>query len=182
METTTAQTPESVLAPTSAHPMVNHSHNHPMKNQPHKPLMKKIETKNNTMMIAVISILVVGAGILTGWLLAGGMESSSTSTGETAMSQEQKNAVTQNDKEAGVSDTSSFEKEAPIGKLVKGGIDGEGQFHLERDGGPSQNVYLTSTVIDLASFEGKKVQVWGNSLSGKKAGWLMDVGKVKVVE
>ena len=28
----------------------------------------------------------------------------------------------------------------------------------------------------------RKVQVWGNSLSGKKAGWLMDVGKVKVVE
>jgi hypothetical protein len=41
---------------------------------------------------------------------------------------------------------------------------------------------LTSTVIDLASFEGKKVKVWGQSLSGRKAGWLMDVGKVKVVE
>jgi len=53
---------------------------------------------------------------------------------------------------------------------------------LERTGGASQNVYLTSTVIDLQSFVGKNVQVWGDTLSGQKAGWLMDVGKIKTVE
>lgn len=48
--------------------------------------------------------------------------------------------------------------------------------------GPSQYAYLTSTVIDLSAFTGKKVQVWGQTIAGKKAGWLMDVGKVKVIE
>lgn len=149
--------------------------------EPHQPLMRKIDSKNNTFMMIVISLLVVLAGVGTGWLLSGA-NAQNSSTGTANTSTEQQQAVKQSDSEAGIEDTSTFEKEAPIGKLVKGGIDGEGQYHLERDGGPSQNVYLTSTVIDLASFEGKKVQVWGNSLSGKKAGWLMDVGKVKVVE
>jgi|SRR6185369_343676 len=148
---------------------------------PHKPLMTKMIQKKNKWMAPGISVLVILAGVGTGWVLAGGANAK-TGNSSTQVSTEQKDAVKQSDTEAGMEDTSGFEKESPIGKLVKGGIDGEGQYHLERDGGPSQNVYLTSTVIDLASFEGKKIQVWGNTLSGKKAGWLMDVGKVKVVE
>jgi len=53
---------------------------------------------------------------------------------------------------------------------------------LIRPGGDSQNVYLTSTVIDLESFVGKKVEVWGETIGAREAGWLMDVGKVKVTE
>jgi hypothetical protein len=143
-----------------------------------KPLMRQIASKNNTPMIVVISILVVLAGVATGWVLSGGMNSGSAS-GD--VSQKQAENTVQNKNEAGVADESAFPDTAE-GTLVKGGIEGEGQFHLERTGGASQNVYLTSTVIDLASFEGKKVKVWGQSLSGRKAGWLMDVGKVKVVE
>jgi hypothetical protein len=48
--------------------------------------------------------------------------------------------------------------------------------------GEDKYVYLTSTVIDLQSFVGKKVKVWGETLSGLHAGWLMDVGKIKVVK
>ncbi len=66
--------------------------------------------------------------------------------------------------------------------MEEGGIDGEGTYHLVRDGGPTKNVYMSSTVIDLGQFKGKKVQVWGQTISGKKAGWLMDVGKIKVLE
>jgi hypothetical protein len=66
--------------------------------------------------------------------------------------------------------------------LEEGGIDGEGTHHLVRDGGPSKSVYLTSTVIDLDSFAGKKVKVWGETISARKAGWLMDVGKIKIIE
>jgi hypothetical protein len=161
-------------APAEMHPA------HGAMHAPHKPLMTKMNTKKNKWMAPVLSILVVLAGVGTGWFLSGANAKTGSSTANT--STQQKDAVKQSDTEAGMEDTSGFEKESPIGKLVKGGIDGEGQYHLERDGGPSQNVYLTSTVIDLASFEGKKIQVWGNSLSGKKAGWLMDVGKVKVVE
>lgn len=150
----------------------------PMHNPQHKPIMRKMESKNNTWFTVLGSIIVVLAGVGTGWVLSGG----ANATSSPSVSQEQQQAVTQSANEAGLQDTSSFEKEAPIGKLVEGGIDGDGTHHLEREGGPSQYVYLTSTVIDLASFEGKTVQVWGNSLAGKKAGWLMDVGKVKVVE
>ena len=73
-------------------------------------------------------------------------------------------------------------KDTAEGTLQEGGISGEGTHHLVRPGGDSQNVYLTSTVIDLQSFVGKKVQVWGQTVSARKAGWLMDVGKVKVLE
>jgi hypothetical protein len=146
----------------------------------HKPLMRKLEAKNNTPLLVVLSLLVVLGGIGTGWLLSGANAQAPSSSPTT--SQEAGNEVKQSDTEAGIADETMFDKESPIGILVKGGIEGDGQYHLERDGGPSQNVYLTSTVIDLASFEGKKVQIWGYSLSGKKAGWLMDVGKLKVVE
>jgi hypothetical protein len=161
-------------APSEMHPA------HGAMNTPHKPLMTKMNQKKNKWMAPVLSLLVVLAGVGTGWFLSGGANAKTNTSAN--ISSEQKDAVTQSDTEAGMEDTSAFEDQAPIGKLIKGGIDGEGQYHLERDGGPTQNVYLTSTVIDLASFEGKKIQVWGNTLSGKKAGWLMDVGKVKVVE
>lgn len=149
-----------------------------MQNHSNQPLMRKIETKSNTFFIVVVSVLVVLAGIGTGWVLSGGAKAT---TGP-SVSQEQQSSITQSDTEAGIEDESLFDKEAPIGKLVKGGLDGEGTYHLEREGGPSQYVYLSSTVIDLAPFEGKKVQVWGKTISGKKAGWLMDVGRIKVVE
>jgi len=66
------------------------------------------------------------------------------------------------------------------GILQEGGIDNEGTFHLVREGGPSKYVYLTSSVVDLKNFVDKKVQIWGETLASKKAGWLMDVAKVQV--
>ena len=68
------------------------------------------------------------------------------------------------------------------GVLTDGGIGNEGTHHLERDGGPSQTVYLTSSALNLGSFVGKKVEVWGETLASKKAGWLMDVAKIQVVQ
>ena len=68
------------------------------------------------------------------------------------------------------------------GDLKEGGIGSEGTYHIERDGGPSHFVYLTSSVVDLGSFVGKKVEVWGETLASKKAGWLMDVAKIQVVQ
>ncbi len=69
-----------------------------------------------------------------------------------------------------------------MGTLEKGGIDGEGTHKLIREGGESQTAYLTSSIIDLDPLVGKKVQVWGETFKGQKAGWLMDVGRVKVLE
>jgi len=130
----------------------------------------------NTLFMALGALLVVLLGVGTGWSLSG-RELGVKKTSPTDVAPGAQKSKT----EAGVEDTSKFPDEAE-GMLVEEGIDGEGTHHLERTGGESQNVYLTSTVIDLQSFVGKKVKVWGETVSGKKAGWLMDVGKIKVTE
>lgn len=71
-------------------------------------------------------------------------------------------------------------KDSTTGVLQKGGLDGEGSHTLLRPGGVSKNVYLTSSVIDLDEFEGHQITVWGETFKGQKAGWLMDVGRVRV--
>ncbi|MFA6533326.1 MAG: hypothetical protein WCT22_05020 [Patescibacteria group bacterium] len=80
---------------------------------------------------------------------------------------------------AGIIDKKTF-KDSVEGILREGGIDGEGNFHIERPGGISQNAYLTSSTVDLSGYVGKKVKVWGQTFSGQKAGWLMDVGLVEI--
>lgn len=79
----------------------------------------------------------------------------------------------------GSNDTSTF-TDTTEGVLKEGGIEGEGQFHLVRPGGESQNVYLTSSLVDLSLFVDKKVKVWGQTQKAQTAGWLMDVGRVEV--
>lgn len=132
----------------------------------------KIDLKNNVVIVA-LALVVVLVGVASGWLLSGNRTlgvSKGVAPGAKSGSQE-----------AGISDTATF-KDSAEGVLEEGGISGEGTHHLVRPGGDSQNVYLTSTVIDLQSFVGKKVQVWGQTISARKAGWLMDVGKIKVTE
>lgn len=81
----------------------------------------------------------------------------------------------------GMVDKKTFRDQAE-GILKEGGIDGEGNFHLERPGGASQNVYLTSSTVDLSKYVGKKVRVYGETFSAEKAGWLMDVGLVEIIQ
>ena len=72
-------------------------------------------------------------------------------------------------------------KDSAEGYLEIGGLDGEGSHKLLRTGGPSQTVYLTSSVTDLDKFQGMEVKIWGETFKGQKAGWLMDVGRVKII-
>lgn len=81
----------------------------------------------------------------------------------------------------GVPDEKAFRDDTE-GVLIIGGIEGEGSHTLLRAGGVSQNVYLTSSVVDLDQFEGMKLRIWGETFKGQKAGWLMDVGRVEVLE
>lgn len=53
----------------------------------------------------------------------------------------------------------------------------EGTHVLIRNG--AVPVALTSSVVDLSTFEGKKVKVFGETQKALKEGWLMDVGKVE---
>lgn len=149
--------------------------------KPH--LMKQFPKENKgkqTVLLVISALVIVLAGVGTGWAFAGSGSSASSSTRvgdiEGVAPGAEKSA-----NEAGIEDTDQF-PDTVEGMLVEGGIDNEGTHHLERDGGPSQNVYLSSTIVDLQSFVGKKVQVWGQTLSGTQAGWLMDVGKVRVIE
>lgn len=138
-----------------------------------KEFPKTSKLKNVSLIL--ISFLVVLAGVGTGWVLAGKPSGSATPSP----------SLTTRGREIGIDSGIEAEVEGldeAEGTLVEGGIEGEGTHHLERAGGPSQNVYLTSTVIDLQASVGKKVHVWGETLSGVKASWLMDVIRIKELE
>lgn len=81
----------------------------------------------------------------------------------------------------GSADEKTFSDTAE-GILQPGGIEGEGSHHIERGDNKSQWVYVTSSVVDLDLIVGHRVTVWGQTNTGKKAGWLMDIGRLKVVE
>ncbi|MDP3988354.1 MAG: hypothetical protein Q8P80_04395 [Candidatus Levybacteria bacterium] len=128
------------------------------------------------MFLSIVVLLGVGTGYLlsknnTG-LSVGGPGGTSNLTGGSSVS---KGTV------EGSSDMKT-NKDNAEGILKEGGIEGEGQFHLVRPGGDSQNVYLTSSNIDLSKFKDRKIKVWGQTQTAQKAGWLMDVGRVEVLE
>ena len=126
----------------------------------------------------VIVFLVVAAllGIGSGWALAKNRAASSTKTVKNGtVNLVEKGTI------IGSKDMNTF-KDSTEGVLQEGGIDGEGQYHLVRPGGDSQNVYLTSSIVDLSKFTRHKIKVWGATQKAQKAGWLMDVGRVEVLE
>lgn len=85
------------------------------------------------------------------------------------------------DQTFGSADEDTF-RDSAEGVLQAEGIDGEGSHHIVRPGGISQIVYITSSVVDLDLFVGHNIMVWGETFASKKAGWFMDVGRVKVLE
>lgn len=119
--------------------------------------------------------VVVLAGVGTAYLISNKVMG--TTTGSSAAAPGAK--VTSN--EAGVL-ADNVKYDTAIGDLKDGGIENEGTHHIERDNLPSHFVYLTSSVIDLQSFVGKKVEIWGVTQASKKAPWLMDVSKIKIAD
>lgn len=129
-----------------------------------------------TPFIVVLTVLIVLSGVTTGYFLSGrvwpGVSEKTTDTGGSGI---KKGTI------FGSDDTKTF-RDITEGTLERGGIDGEGSHHLVRPGGESQNVYLTSSIIDLDQFIGRKIKVWGETNKAQKAGWLMDVGRVEVLD
>ena len=72
--------------------------------------------------------------------------------------------------------------DSATGSVEKGSINGEGTHILNREGGLSQRASLTSSVLDLDLFVGRKVEVKGETNASNKTSWLMDVGSIKVLE
>ncbi len=81
----------------------------------------------------------------------------------------------------GNADEKTF-RDTAEGVIERGTSSGEGSHSLVREGGPSKTANLTSSVIDLDQFVGHRVQIWGETFSAQKSGWLMDVGRIKVIE
>lgn len=151
------------------------------KNKPiQKPLvvspnnsMKEIFTKK----LFIFLIIAVVMGVMSGYIVSNskGTGGNTLTSGSIDPSKISKGTV------VGSNDTKIF-KDTAMGTLKEGGIEGEGQFHLIRPGGVSQNVYLTSSSVDLSKFVGKKIKVLGETQKAQYAGWLMDVGRVEVTE
>jgi hypothetical protein len=135
--------------------------------------MNSVFTKSLFIFLIVAAIL----GTITGYLLSnkGGVSGNTLTSGTVNSSTITKGTT------VGSNDTKTF-KDVATGTLKNGGIDGEGQFHLARTGGDSQNVYLTSSSVDLSKFVDKKIKVWGQTQTAQYAGWLMDVGRLEVLE
>lgn len=120
------------------------------------------------------AFVVVLTGIVTAWALSAFVIGKGSSDKAAP-------GVVVTSKEAGKLDP-NIRYDSASGTLREGGINGEGTYHLEREGGASKYVYLTSSMVDLSLFVGKNVDIWGETLASKKAGWLMDVAKIKVTE
>ena len=145
-----------------------------VENNQGSPMVHKLKSSNtsyykNLAFGAVIVIL----GVVTGFFLSnktgikvGGDGTTVGAPGETVV---------------GSKDTKTF-RDSAEGELEAGGLNEEGTHKLLRPGGESQTVALTSSVLDLSKFEGKKVRVWGETFAGQASGWFMDVGKVEVLD
>lgn len=139
-----------------------------------KPIIKPLVGKRN--LPPVILAVPVILGLISGFILY------KVNTAGTVNLSGRNVQIVQTATEEGVKDASTF-RDTATGNVLEndGKLTTEGTHILVRTGGVSQNVYLTSSVIDLSKYNGKKVQVWGETFQGQKAGWLMDVGRIKVL-
>lgn len=139
------------------------------------------DSKNNiktNIVLAIVAgaiVLGIGTGFATNKIFAG--KSSSAEEAKTKSVSETDSSGQKTS--AGILDKDTFNDTA-TGMLKEGGFEGEGSFHLERPGGEDQNVYLTSSTVDLSEFLEKEVTVWGKTFDAEKAGWLMDVGYIEL--
>jgi hypothetical protein len=127
----------------------------------------------NLMILLVIAAIV---GLGTGYFLAqkGGK------TGIATLDKVTNSAKLPKGKTIGSDDLKTF-KDTAEGIVKKGGVGDEGSHSLIRPGGESQTVCLISSHVDLDTLDGRKVKVWGQTNDASTCGWLMDVGRVEVL-
>jgi len=162
----------------------------PQHNDQVSPIIDRMERSANPMkerkqspLFLPLLIVMIILGVGTGYSLTKVVGATKTSKPALQGSQPTTTTASQIEinKTYGSTDTSTF-KDRAEGVLLKGGVNGEGSHHIVRDGGESQTVYLTSSIVDLDLFENHKVEVWGETMKAQRAGWLMDVGQVKPIE
>jgi len=141
--------------------------------EPKKSILKEIFLPAGI----ILAIILAGGG--TGWFLANKGSGKVTQTKELIGGAQ----VVESQKEVGIKDEKTF-RDSAMGRMEinDNGDVPEGSHKLIRPGGASQTAYLTSSVVDLNQFLGKCVEVWGETFAAQKVGWLMDVGRVKVLD
>jgi len=127
----------------------------------------------------IIVALILGGGV-TGFLLSGQNQLTGSITGTRVSSQQAKGGAP---REAGIDNPSVYKDQAQ-GRLEENDNKDvpEGSHRLIRPGGEDQTAYLTSSVLDLNLFLGECIEIWGETHAAQKAGWLMDVGRVKILD
>ncbi len=146
----------------------------------HKMPDMQEEKKSKSKLPIIIMVVVVLLGIGTGYIASAASGKGPGAVVKKYGEGSASDGAIKKGFKAGVDDAKAFPDSAE-GVLKAGGIEGEGEYHLERPGGVSQNVYMTSSSVDLSLFIDKKVKVWGSTQTAQKAGWLMDVGKLEVL-
>jgi len=142
---------------------------------------KKFNLKEILLPVGIILAIIIAGGV-TGYFLA------NRGQGSMMVATQSKQLIggvetVQTSTEVGIKDEKAF-KDTSQGKIVVNDNKDitEGSHKLLRPGGPSQTAYLTSSVLDLNQFLGKCLQIWGETFAGQKAGWLMDVGRIKILD
>ena len=127
----------------------------------------------------MVVALILGGGA-TGFFLSDQDQLTGSTTGTRVSSQQTKGGVP---KEAGINNPSVYRDQAQ-GRLEENNNKDvpEGSHRLIRPGGEDQIAYLTSSVLDLNLFLGECIEIWGETHAAQKAGWLMDVGRVKLLD
>lgn len=135
---------------------------------------KNLLSKIGPILPIIIIIVVVAGGVFTGLVLSSRSKNAKIASGaaisEDSLTPEQKKSFNQTfgTTAEGVVQKNDGEKYA------------QGTHKLIRPGGEDQTAYLTSSVLDMDQYIGKKVKVFGETFGSSQVGWLMDVGKVEV--
>jgi len=136
-----------------------------------RPILS-VDNPRRLLLVVIITSVVLGA--ITGYILSSkgsGMQSPTLSIGAA------KNAQADTRTFRDFAEGTIKARPEPSGNQV---TYAEGTHLLERAG--AVPVALTSSVVDLSKYEGKKVKVYGETQKALKEGWLMDVGKVEEIK
>lgn len=139
-------------------------------------IVQKFNIDSMPKIFILVLVLSVVAGIVTGYILS--TKQTSTSGSVTAVKKGETPKTAQQDEK-------TF-RDFAEGKIEKKPEPknpaeySEGTHLLIRE--KAVPVALTSSVVDLSLYEGKKVKVFGETQKAIKEGWLMDVGKVEEIK
>jgi len=143
-------------------------------------ILRKVPPKSDfisKILPIIIILIVVAAGVFSGLVFSSRNKSTKENRQKAALSEE----TLSGEQKQSFNQTFRDEAEGVVEKNDKLEKYAQGTHKLIRPGGESQTAYLTSSVLDLDEYVGKKVKVRGETFGSSQVGWLMDVGKVEII-